>query len=86
MYNPEPNRADYSREWAIIVPCYLMVIVLLTYLSYAALTAWHTPSFDSLSLITGESSLRHCLCVCVCVCGPLTVLRHEQSHNGRAWH
>ncbi|RSH90170.1 hypothetical protein EHS25_001504 [Saitozyma podzolica] len=41
-----------SREWALIVPCYLMLIVLLTYWSYSALVALRTPPFDSPQLIT----------------------------------
>ena len=40
----------------MIVPCYLMVIVLLSYFSYAGITAYLTPSFDSLNLISGMSS------------------------------
>lgn len=47
------GRAD-SREWAIIVPCWLMVVVLLTYWSYTALTAFLVPGFDSPAVITGE--------------------------------
>lgn len=38
-----------------MVPCYLMTIVLLAYWSYAALSVFSTPSFDSPDLITGES-------------------------------
>lgn len=46
-------KAD-GREWAIVVPSYLMLVVWLAYLGYAALGAFLTPSFDSPSLITGE--------------------------------
>jgi hypothetical protein len=53
-----PYRAD-EREWALIVPCYLMLIVLLTYWSYSALVALRTPPFDSPQLITGAWSLIH---------------------------
>jgi hypothetical protein len=31
-----------------------MFLVLLTYWTYAGLTAWNTAPFDSLALITGE--------------------------------
>jgi hypothetical protein len=51
-----PYRAD-GREWALIVPCYLMLIVLLTYWSYSALVALRTPPFDSPELITGKRLL-----------------------------
>jgi phosphatidylinositol glycan class P protein len=44
----------YSRDWAIVVPSYLMLVVWLAYLGYAALGAFLTPSFDSPSLITGK--------------------------------
>ena len=44
----------HGRQWAIVIPCYLMVLVLLTYLVYGGLTAYMTPSFDSPILITGE--------------------------------
>jgi hypothetical protein len=42
-----------GRDWAVIVPSYLMVIVLLAYWSYAALTPLLSPSFDSPDLIVG---------------------------------
>ncbi|KLT42954.1 PIG-P-domain-containing protein [Cutaneotrichosporon oleaginosum] len=45
-----------SREWAVIVPCWLMVVVLLTYWGYTALTALLTPGFDSRYIITDERS------------------------------
>ncbi|BEJ14322.1 hypothetical protein CspHIS471_0400890 [Cutaneotrichosporon sp. HIS471] len=45
-----------SREWAIIVPCWLMMVVLLTYWSYTALTAFLIPAFQSPSIITDERS------------------------------
>ena len=55
--HPRRSMLILPRQWAIIVPCYLMVIVLLTYFSYAALTAYLTPSFSSAYLITGECAL-----------------------------
>ena len=42
-----------DRDWAVIVPSYLMVIVLLAYWSYAALTPLLSPSFDSPNFIVG---------------------------------
>ena len=45
------------RDWAVIVPSYLMVVVLLAYWSYAALTPLLSPSFDSPDLFVGEHSL-----------------------------
>ncbi|TXT11244.1 hypothetical protein VHUM_01995 [Vanrija humicola] len=41
-----------AREWAVVVPCWLMVVVLLAYWSYAGLTVHLTPAFSSLALIT----------------------------------
>jgi phosphatidylinositol glycan class P protein len=43
-----------GRDWAVIVPSYLMVVVLLAYWSYAALTPLLSPSFDSPDLIVGR--------------------------------
>ena len=45
------------RDWAVVVPSYLMVIVLLAYWSYAALTPFLSPSSDSPDLIVGGCSL-----------------------------
>ncbi|WWC87290.1 uncharacterized protein L201_002178 [Kwoniella dendrophila CBS 6074] len=41
-----------DRQWAIIVPCWLMVVVLLTYWSYAALVIYRTPDWNSIECIT----------------------------------
>jgi hypothetical protein len=46
-----------GRDWAVIVPSYLMVVVLLAYWSYAALTPLLSPSFDSPDLIVGRYPL-----------------------------
>lgn len=46
------NRAN-DREWAVIVPCWLMVVVLLSYWSYTALTAILTPPFTDPSILAG---------------------------------
>jgi len=39
----------------VVVPSWMMVLVLLAYWSYAGITAYLTPGFDSVSLITGMS-------------------------------
>ena len=52
--SPCRTTAD-GRDWAVIVPSYLMVIVLLAYWSYAALTPLLSPRFDSADLIVGGS-------------------------------
>lgn len=44
-----------SREWAILVPAWTVVLVLLTYFSYFALALARTPGFSDLSTITGWS-------------------------------
>jgi phosphatidylinositol glycan class P protein len=44
----------HIRDWAIVIPSYLTLVVWLAYLGYAALGALLTPSFDSPALITGE--------------------------------
>lgn len=49
-----PARLTRLREWAIIIPCYMMVLVLLTYFSYAGLSIYNTPDLPSPRLITGE--------------------------------
>ncbi|WWD08078.1 hypothetical protein V865_006188 [Kwoniella europaea PYCC6329] len=41
-----------DRQWTIIVPCWLMMMVLLTYWSYAALTIYRTPDWNSIDCIT----------------------------------
>ncbi len=41
------------RYWTIIVPSYTITVVLLAYLTYAALMAYNTPELTSLSLLTG---------------------------------
>ncbi|WRT65139.1 uncharacterized protein IL334_002081 [Kwoniella shivajii] len=45
-----------DRQWAIIVPCWMMIIVLLTYWIYAALIIYNTPSWDSVDCITDPYS------------------------------
>ncbi|KAL7423325.1 hypothetical protein Q5752_002626 [Cryptotrichosporon argae] len=44
-----------AQEWAVIVPCYTVVVVLLTYFSYAALMAYLTPAWTSPTIMTVDS-------------------------------
>ena len=41
-----------NREWAIFVPAYTVVLVLLTYFVYFALALYNTPSFSDIRTIT----------------------------------
>lgn len=41
------------REWAILVPAWTIVVILLTYFVYFALALYGTPPFTSMSSITG---------------------------------
>lgn len=41
------------REWALLLPAYSIVLVLLTYFTYFALALADTPSFSDVSTITG---------------------------------
>jgi len=41
-----------NREWALLLPAYSMVLVLLTYLAYFASALFGTPSFSDLTTIT----------------------------------
>ncbi|KAJ3891108.1 PIG-P [Lentinula edodes] len=43
-----------NREWALLLPAWSMVVVLLTYFTYMALTIYGTPAFDEPSAVTGE--------------------------------
>lgn len=44
------------REWAILLPAWSVVVVLLTYFVYFALAIYGTPSFSSMSTMTGTYS------------------------------
>ncbi|KAF7316118.1 PIG-P domain-containing protein [Mycena indigotica] len=46
-----------SREWAILVPAYSVVVALLTYFVYFALALLATPSFSDSSAITDSRAL-----------------------------
>ncbi|KAE9401047.1 PIG-P, partial [Gymnopus androsaceus JB14] len=41
-----------NREWSILLPAWSMVVVLLTYFSYMALTLYGTPAFDNVEAVT----------------------------------
>ncbi|CCL98228.1 uncharacterized protein FIBRA_00222 [Fibroporia radiculosa] len=41
-----------NREWAVLLPAYSIVLVLLTYFTYFALALAHTPAFSHISTIT----------------------------------
>ncbi|KAJ3923083.1 PIG-P [Lentinula edodes] len=41
-----------NREWALLLPAWSMVVVLLTYFTYMALTIYGTPAFDEPSAVT----------------------------------
>lgn len=38
----------------MVVPCYLMMVVLLAYFTYASISVYLTPAFNSPDLITGK--------------------------------
>ncbi|KAL5499036.1 hypothetical protein ACEPAH_1554 [Sanghuangporus vaninii] len=41
-----------SREWAVLLPAYSVILILLTYFTYWALALYNTSAFNSLSTIT----------------------------------
>jgi len=41
-----------SREWALLLPAYSVVLIMLTYIVYWALTIQNTPSFSDISTMT----------------------------------
>lgn len=53
-----------QREWAVLLPAYSIMLVLLTYVTYFALALSGTPSFSDISTITGEiSAQRENICL-----------------------
>ncbi|EMD35331.1 hypothetical protein CERSUDRAFT_157028 [Gelatoporia subvermispora B] len=46
-----------NREWAVLLPAYSIVLVLLTYLTYFALALAGTPDFSDISTITDSKAL-----------------------------
>ncbi|KIP07278.1 hypothetical protein PHLGIDRAFT_105857, partial [Phlebiopsis gigantea 11061_1 CR5-6] len=45
-----------SREWALLLPAYSVVLVLLTYVAYFALALAGTPAFSDVATVTGASA------------------------------
>ncbi|KAI0701401.1 PIG-P-domain-containing protein [Cytidiella melzeri] len=45
-----------SREWALLLPAYSVVVVLLTYCAYLALAMYNTPSFSDVSTVTDSKA------------------------------
>ena len=45
-------------EWALLLPAYSVILVLLTYFVYFALAIYRTPSFHSMATMTGMSHMR----------------------------
>ncbi|KAH9946914.1 PIG-P-domain-containing protein [Amylocystis lapponica] len=46
-----------NREWAVLLPAYSIVVVLLTYFTYFALALAGTPAFSDISTITDAKAL-----------------------------
>lgn len=42
-----------ASEWAILIPSWTVIVVLLTYVTYFALALRATPGFDEMSAVTG---------------------------------
>ena len=54
---PLPLPPAAHREWALLIPAYGMVLVLLTYFTYFALALAGTPAFSDSRTITGACLL-----------------------------
>lgn len=48
---------DFNREWALLLPAYSIMLVLLTYFTVWALALSRTPALSSLQAMTGENLL-----------------------------
>lgn len=44
---------SFLREWALLVPSWTIVVVILTYIAYSAIAIRLTPAFDDMSAIAG---------------------------------
>lgn len=55
MLPPHPNvlTSLRVREWALLIPAWSVVVVLLTYFVYWALALYATPAFDDMKAIAG---------------------------------
>jgi len=61
----DPEILDVISEWALLIPSWTIVVVVLTYITYSAIAIRATPAFDELSSITGmfmdhANSLKSC--------------------------
>lgn len=67
-------------EWALLVPSWTVVLVILTYVSYSAIAIRSTPSFNDMSAITGSLSCS------LSICQNLTIFcrfTHRSTISGR---
>ncbi|KZT61028.1 hypothetical protein CALCODRAFT_422638, partial [Calocera cornea HHB12733] len=48
-----PSRSAHTLEWAILVPAWSILVVLITYLTYLALALSATPAFTHMTTLTG---------------------------------
>ncbi len=55
---PKNENNTHTREWALLLPSYSIVLVLLTYFTYLALAIAGTPAFSDMSTKTGASCHR----------------------------
>ena len=60
--------ASREREWALLVPAYSIILMLLAYFTYWALAFSSTPAFNDLCTITGPSpgTLVYIRLICYC--------------------
>ena len=49
------------REWAILIPSWTIIVIILTYIVYFAIAIRATPSFDDMSAISGTYLYSHLL-------------------------
>lgn len=57
MYARMPLMADtWCRQWAYLIPCWIMAAVVFVYVGYFALNLYHTPPLDSLTTIVDTQS------------------------------
>lgn len=49
----QPSFLACHREWALLIPSWTVVLVLLTYFTYFALAIRATPAFEDMSSVTG---------------------------------
>lgn len=64
------RRYHHTREWALLLPAYTVVLVLLTYCAYLALALSGTPSFSDVSTVTGAP----CMPIVTCQSSQLTTV------------